>query len=71
MFLQSKRWKFVSAVGYGVLFALAFTGSLRVAAYFSGSSLPQETANSIFAATAAAAGAVSVLIYARYAKRSS
>ena len=70
MFLQSKRWKFVAAVGYGVLFALAFTGFLRIAAYLSGDTLPQETANSIFAATAAVAGTVSVLIYAQYAKRS-
>jgi hypothetical protein len=70
VFLQSKRWKLVAAIGYGVIFALAFTGALRIAAYLFGTTLPEDIAGTIFATTAAIAGTVSVLFYARYLKAS-
>ncbi|MBX3415287.1 MAG: hypothetical protein KF708_21560 [Pirellulales bacterium] len=69
MFLQSKRWKLIAAFGYGVIFALAFTGAVRIGAYVFGTPLPNDTANSIFASTAAVAGTLSVLVYARSLKQ--
>jgi len=57
---------FVAAFGYGVIFSLAFIGALRLTAFLFGSELPEDLAGTIFAASSAIAGTVSVLFYARY-----
>ncbi len=68
MIKMSKLWKMVSAVGYGVLFALALTGAVRIGFWLAGGELPQSVAGNLFLVTSAVAGSLSAFFYGRYVK---
>lgn len=64
----SQRWKMVSAVGYGVLFALALTGAVRIGYKLSGNEMPEHLAGNLFLITSIVAGSLSALLYGRFLK---
>ena len=68
MIQMSKRWKMVSAVGYGVLFALALTGAVRFGYLLSGREMPETLPGNLFLVTSVVAGALSAFLYGRYTK---
>ena len=68
MIQLSKRWKMVSAVGYGVLFALALTGAVRIGYKLSGHEMPESLPGNLFLITSVLAGALSAFLYGRYLK---
>ena len=68
MIQLSKRWKMVSAVGYGVLFALALTGLVRFGYMLSGREMPESLAGNLFLITSIVAGSLSAFLYGRFLK---
>ncbi len=69
MFLLSKRWMMVAAIGQGVLFSLALTGAVRIAYLLLGKSLPESVAGNLFLLSSLLTGALCAYLYARSLKR--
>jgi hypothetical protein len=53
-----KAFKILSAIGYGVLFALALTGGVRIVAMLMGTTLSESMAGNIFMITSLLAGSL-------------
>jgi hypothetical protein len=58
----------VAAIGYGVLFSLAFTGAVRIVCLLFGTTLPENVAGNLFLISSMLTGALSVYLYARFLK---
>jgi hypothetical protein len=65
----SRRLQFVAAIGYGVLFALALTGAVRIACFLTGTPLSEHVAGNIFLIISLVAGSISGFVYVRTLKR--
>ena len=64
----SKRWKMVAAIGYGVLFSVAFTGAVRIACFMLGKTLPDNVAGNLVLISGLLTGAVTASLYGRFLK---
>jgi hypothetical protein len=69
MFLASKRWRLVSAVGQGVIFALALTGLVRIVCLLTGAPLSESAAGDLFLLSSLTAGSISGYLAARVMRR--
>ncbi len=65
MFLKSKRWRMVAAIGYGILLAQALTGAVRLTYLLLGTTLPEGAAGNLFLAGSLVAGSISAYLCAR------
>jgi hypothetical protein len=69
MFLKSKRWLLVSAVGQGVMFSLALRGALRFACLLLGTTLSERVAGNLFLVSSLSTGALCGYLYVRSLNR--
>lgn len=69
MSLKSKVLMMVMAVGYGVLFALALTGGVRMACLLLGTTLSPSAAGNLVLVISLLAGGISAYAYGRQARR--
>ena len=69
MFLISKKWLMVAAVGQGVLLSLAFIGEVRIVCLLLGMTLPDSIAGNLFLVSSPLTGAVTGYLYVRSLNR--
>ena len=65
MFLKSKGWMLIAAIGHGVLLSLALTGGVRLACFLMGMPLSSSAAGNLFLAGSLVAGGASASLYGR------
>ncbi|MGE0610527.1 MAG: hypothetical protein AB7O62_25790 [Pirellulales bacterium] len=68
MFMKSKSWMLLAAIGQGVLFSLALTGAVRISYWLLGKTLSESAAGNLLLASSLLTGGLCAFLYLRYRK---
>lgn len=69
MFLKSKHWMMLSAVGHGVLFSLALTAAVRSICWLCGAEISERAAGNLFLVSSMLTGALAAALYSRFLRQ--